>query len=236
MAKLKIACNHFQISAACFSFKLRYPEAFIRAANVIISIMSFNFMELSTPECSTGGLSYLERWSLKAFSPLMLMAPFVALAGISCLLTCGYCCGALRLRALSTLSVIASITFIWGIASAMEVWVCSKGAVSGDYRLDAAPEIECGWYRLMKPSNSTFRTLLSLSIILFVVYFGIQGGLISAVKNSGRQFKQSVFGGLKEGSEKWVVWVNFFKWLAVVASLFLASALLPRCFVISAHC
>ena len=39
--KLKIACNHFQVSVISYSFKLRYPDIVLRVVNIALSIVSF---------------------------------------------------------------------------------------------------------------------------------------------------------------------------------------------------
>ena len=81
--KLKIACSHFQVSAICFTFDLSFPRVFLVFADLLVGIFSFNFIDLASPECSLGTLSYLERWTMAALSPLMLMIPFLALAGVA---------------------------------------------------------------------------------------------------------------------------------------------------------
>jgi hypothetical protein len=215
LAKFKIISNHFQITALCLNFKLSYPDFFLRVVNILLSVVSFDFIELSSPECSTGSLSFVQRWLLTSFVPLMLMFPFCVFPFLKLL------CASLEvslIRSLSTMSVIASITFVWSITKTMEIWACFQDSLTGDSYLIAAPEIKC------QAGNSKYDTLLAMSVILFMVYFfGTQLFLFVASASDEPALSRTVTGGFKEGCESWFLVVNTFKWLTVIASLFLAS-------------
>ena len=72
-------------------------------------------------------MDYSERWALEVMAPIMLMFPFMVLATIED--------EVIQRKALSTLSVVASISFIWGVSASMEIWACSEDEASGEDRL-----------------------------------------------------------------------------------------------------
>ena len=53
-------------------------------------------------------------------------------------------------------------------------------------------------------------------------FFGIQFSLVAAAESDDERLKRSITGGFREGCEEWFLSINFFKWLAVIASLYLA--------------
>ena len=201
LTTFKIMTNHFQITAIYFSFKLNFPDMLLEAIRFLVGILSFDFVELAGLECSTGTLSYSERWTLAAFAPLMLMSPFAPIAVLE-----GFGEAANR-RAFRTLTFLASFLFIWACSTCMEIWACDEVGDGTSY-LNAAPEIEC------KAGNSVYDGLLAGSILFFLLYFcGIQGGLLWVASSDDEELKRGVVGEYREDCELWFCVINMHKWL-----------------------
>ena len=170
-------------------------------------------MELASPECSSGAMDYSERWALEVMAPIMLMFPFMVLTS---------CCG--DEKALNTLSVVASISFIWGVTASMEIWACSEDEASGEDRLNAATEVTC------EAGNQTYDTLLAFSILLFLFYFFfLQAGLVfiankpNSTADPGKP--NPISGDYKDDDElskNWWFFTNMYKFVAVLLALYSA--------------
>ncbi len=214
--KVKIAFNHFQVSAIIHSFTLRWPKLFVEIAHWFIRILSFDFLSLSSPECSTGSLGYFERWSLAMVTPLVLIAPFAYAATHF---------DWFKTRMVCTVAALASITFIWGVSTCLEVWACSKDDFTGNMVLDADPSVECSW------DNPIYARLLPLSVVGFAVYFvGFLVGLSEAAASDDVLIISSVAPGFRpEAGHLWVFLINIYKFLAAVASIFLRAEPVKQC-------
>jgi hypothetical protein len=92
-----------QVVSVCFSFKVKFPKEFLDFYRWIASFVDFDFIELSSPECTVGGLSYEKRWVLGAISPLVAMLPFVLL---------GYLDETRRYQSTVTVIVVASASYV----------------------------------------------------------------------------------------------------------------------------
>ena len=149
-------------------------------------------------------MDYSERWALEVMAPIMLMFPFMVLT----------CCG--DKKALNTLSVIASLSFIWGVTATMEIWACSEDEASGEDRLNAATEVTC------EAGNQTYDILLAFSILLFLFYFFFLQFGLAMVANSdeAREGSNPISGGFKHGYENWFFFTNMYKFVAVLLALY----------------
>ena len=153
-------------------------------------------------------MDYSERWALEVMAPIMLMFPFMVLTS---------CCGDEKGKALNTLSVIASLSFIWGVTATMEIWACSEDEASGEDRLNAATEVTC------EAGNQTYDILLAFSILLFLFYFFfLQYGLAMVANSdeSGGGKRNSISGDFKVGYQNWFFFTNMYKFVAVLLALY----------------
>ena len=168
-------------------------------------------------------MDYSERWALEVMAPIMLMFPFMVLAAIA---DDG---GEIQIRALNTLSVVASISFIWGVTASMEIWACTEDEASGEDRLNAATEVTC------EAGNQTYDILLAFSILLFLFYFFfLQAGLAfiankpnstadSGSSNPKKEKLNPISGDYKDDERKnWWFFTNMYKFVAVLLALYSA--------------
>ena len=167
-------------------------------------------------------MDYSERWALEVMAPIMLMFPFMVLATIADEVT--------QRKSLNTLSVVASISFIWGVTASMEIWACTEDEASGEDRLNAATEVTC------EAGNQTYDTLLAFSILLFLFYFFfLQAGLVfiankpnstadSGSSNPKKEKPNPISGDYNDDelSKNWWFFTNMYKFVAVLLALYLA--------------
>ena len=173
-------------------------------------------------------MDYSERWALEVMAPIMLMFPFMVLATIADAIADDG--SEIQRKALNTLSVVASISFIWGVTASMEIWACTEDEASGEDRLNAATEVTC------EAGNQTYDTLLAFSILLFLFYFFfLQAGLVfiankpnstadSGSSNPKKEKPNPISGDYNDDelSKNWWFFTNMYKFVAVLLALYLA--------------
>ena len=173
-------------------------------------------------------MDYSERWALEVMAPIMLMFPFMVLATIADAIADDG--SEIQRKALNTLSVVASISFIWGVTASMEIWACTEDEASGEDRLNAATEVTC------EAGNQTYDILLAFSILLFLFYFFfLQAGLAfiankpnstadSGSSNPKKEKPNPISGDYNDDelSKNWWFFTNMYKFVAVLLALYLA--------------
>ena len=116
----------------------------IDIVNWIIGFFSFAFTDIASPECTNNANSeeldvvrYFELWWVNATLPLLLMLPFVVK-----LRSCDRHPKFNKDKTIQTLAIIANITYMYAISTALEPWDCREAA-PGIFRNDHDPEMGC---------------------------------------------------------------------------------------------
>jgi hypothetical protein len=232
-----ISVTHFQVTSIYLSFTIKYPGLFVRVASWVIAVFSFDVAGLASPECSSwavdidgGPWGYSQRWWIRATMPLMLMAPF-AIKYI-----CDSCRGKPLTQAVHSIMAVLSLSYVFAIQTAMEVWVChdygepeTTEGVDETWRLDAHPDIRCN------DTDERWPPMMAGSFFLFAFYcFGLNAFnffvLRSITKGDSRDDADTkkVFGFLflqyKKEYPMWELVSSARKLVTVIASVAIARS------------
>ena len=161
-AVFSMALMHFQVIHVYINIALKFPTEFLRIVEWVSSLINLDFVNLASPECTIGALSFPKRWALGSVAPLCIMSPFVYLASYDLRLTCLNWQSS-KDKASATLIMLASATYMYDMTQAMRIWLCVEDPHSGNDVLFVAQDMPC--------TGATFGACIASSVFLFMGYF-----------------------------------------------------------------
>ena len=133
MSPFTIATAFFQVTYIYFTFELSFPDLVLEIMKWVLGFFGFAFADLANPDCiGAGGYRPAEEWFFKSLFPLAFLLPFVVK-----LLVLDRWAFFSREKTIQTLVLLLTITYIYAISTAMEVWDC-RPYNDGKMRLDSS--------------------------------------------------------------------------------------------------
>jgi len=210
MGQLVIVATHFQLSYSYFSFGVPLPRTiliavdWLRVSNHLYYVFDTLESVFAPPGCILSGFEiapgYSFWWTMKLLLPLIVLLFFgVLVSQINQQQAKEYAEDeakppkerlldvtqydnrharqAAKKKAIATILVISSTVLMYGVAEAMKIWLCAEFE-DGLLRLPTNPTIEC------TTENPNYDYLLSISVVVFTIYFFGGGALYFVIVES----------------------------------------------------